>query len=569
MMDPGSLPLPSEERYKEFEERSDCQETQGRAKCNHDIKTKVRWALEVGNRKKWLNDMTLAKKIVRNCSYACMVDTSDEDYYKPCHFLYYWISREVKKGVQNPTTFQTVMNAMFTHLGRAKFWSGCTNVCTNLYNDNMSLNIFNWSNTLFDYEYNYNYIIKNQRSNDYCSSAKYTGQLTKAKEAYSGLCKNCGSSGDKYCEEFKGRYMKNGVCNPEELPKITCPKEEKTLSDSDSEEQSDDDGTGPEGILGEEEELDALKSKLPYYEKLDNGSTGCGNDSSNIVTVIENTINSYTAVRKNAEEIVSAWCYTYDMKNKGTPHNNYCDFLYYWIGSTVLNGQWNVYELGKLMGEIYQKLTQWKAILGCNNMYTNIRKETFNHRKEVFEHFQKYKIMKTQLTKRMGGSSSNMRKCTKAYDTYLKEVIKALGDEYTKCNAADKKNANDPYCIHFLAMCKECNPKDLSNLKCEVPKELEHQTTQTSQTQSQASSAGIDGSTPSTADPTIPAAVMSGGLATIGIPAIAFFLYKVITRKNMCSMKEEGTVETEERKEDQPLDVTNLTRTHSQKMTTP
>ncbi|ANQ10417.1 KIR protein [Plasmodium coatneyi] len=338
----------------------------------------------------------------------------------------------------------------------------------------------------------------------------YHQHIQKIEEACARVIRDCrDNDDDPFCMWFNEENKKDKeYCGQQKLNELKCNKVEDELGES--------------GILGSNH-LNQVKSTLPYYKELDGGSKGCDKDS-NIVQNVKDVLRRNIAVDNNAERIVDAWCYTYGIMNGNSSNNEYCDALYYWIGHTVSNGSWDVRDLRELIKDLYQEFKGWKPIAGCNSWDTNISDDLFNERKQVFDYLQQCNIIKAQLQQSKEALSSNKAKCEQSYYNHLEEVIKKLTAEETKCKQEQGGSVTDPYCKSFLAMCQQCAPQELSKLKCEVPKteETEHQT----QTQPQTEDiTALAGSTSSTADPTIPAAV-SGGLATIGIPAIAFFLYK-------------------------------------------
>ncbi|ANQ10314.1 KIR protein [Plasmodium coatneyi] len=417
-----------------------------------------------------------------------------------------------KLGAHEP---KVVMNEVYNKL--EKFTSQGN--CTNLYPD-ISWDIFERGKKIFDCNYDYA-TLQGKKENTYTRCLRYKENLDDAKEAYRKVKEICTDGGtDKYCREF---LKKNGDQKYKQPQELTCPEEEKTLSDSDSEEQSDYDGTGTEGILGSKQ-LEKVKSELKEYQELERGSKDCDNGSK--VRELGGILTSYTLVQNGAQEIVDAWCYAHKKWAVSLPKDDLCYALYFWIGHTILENRKYADDLWGIMKAIYPKLTTWKPIKGCDSVGTKIDEDTFNERKQVFEYIQQCKIMKKQLEQsRRSASSNNKAKCEQSYYTHLEDVIKKLTAEETKCKQEQGGSANDPYCKRFLAMCQQCDPKDLSKLKCEkVEPKTEESTTSNYQAPSTEDTitSPSEGSNNTTTTIAVPSA-----LAAVGLPTIAaFLLYK-------------------------------------------
>ncbi|GAB67778.1 KIR-like CYIR protein [Plasmodium cynomolgi strain B] len=354
------------------------------------------------------------------------------DHTKPygqwCHLFYYWLGDKVKDNLRLGS-FPQVMKKIYSKLPEEQ----CNGKCIDIYPD-IYEQLFGWSKDIFDSFYNYNVAKSTEKGGKIPWCEKYNNSLEGATTAYGQVQKLCASDGAEYCiiwnksKEYFPNGPQNLKCTAEQeleekgaqenlgatsgdtqSPRGHSQEEApRTHGDGQSHDQAhltdypteagDGDGDEP-GILGEKQ-LDLLKSKLPYYEKLYKGSTECDNGSA--VKKIEGILRSYTYYEKGAEEIVKAWCNASGMVRNDTLDSEYCYALYFWIGDQVLKSPGNVTDFEGIMSEIYQKLTTWKPIEGCNNMETNIEEKIFEQRKGVFDYFQQYEIMKKQLEKRGG-----------------------------------------------------------------------------------------------------------------------------------------------------------------------
>ncbi|ANQ07953.1 KIR protein [Plasmodium coatneyi] len=499
--------LPSEEVYRKFKESI------GNSNCNSvgGIRSKVQTYHFI---KKY------SDKISSAYCYAQENETdklSDDD---RCGFLYYWLG-DIMESEDRNNRFSFIIGNMYNLLRQLEPKCNCNNIYRST-----SETIFDKSRKIFDYEYNIKALQKRDNCSDYSDGQKYDLHREEAQKEYEWLCENCGVGDAGYCEKIKG---KNRECKNKGPVELECPRKKPSSGDdfdNDSAAQQDDEPEeldDPEGILGSTH-LDRVKSKLKQYEELSGGSGGCGNDSGNILQSVKSTLQSNIGVDNNAEKILGAWCYTYEKKNGSNPINEYCDYLYYWIGDTLLNGSLSVRNLKDLMSDLFPKLNSWKSIKGCDKIETTADESEFNRRKQVFEYLQQCKIMKAQLKGNSKTPPTQKPKCTQAYDTYLKEVVNALKSEYTKCSGPDRKRSvSDSYCTNFLAMCQQCNPEQLSQLKCEVPK-----TEESIASNYQASSTEDTITSPSENSSSItPTTVISSIVPIIGLPLTALLLYKV------------------------------------------
>ncbi|CAA9990237.1 KIR protein [Plasmodium knowlesi strain H] len=374
---------------------------------------------------------------------------------------------------------------------------------------------FRVAKILFDYKKDENKISEQLRGqlngrNKKCND-KYYAHLQAINEAYSKSCDKCKNSEQgkwtDWCPEFKKLFTDYETVSNLNL---NC----KKLGDVE------------EGDTLEDEHLNVVKARLKLYEEFDTGSDDCGNGS--ILQTIKDTISKHTDVDHGAEAVVGSWCSAYNKRTEWDtlPNDEYCHFLYYSIGHTLLEKNKHIRDVVDIMKELFPHLKGWKSITGCGNFDTSLDETEFNRRKGIFEKFQQLKIMKEQLRKSKGVpslSSSALQgaKCTKSYDDHLKDVITFLKNEHTKCTTGDERT--QPYCKNFLQMCPQCNPSQLSILTCEVDPKTQTSTNDQSQNQQQGTYTGTDNTS------TNIAAGVPGALGAIGLPAIGFLLYKVIT----------------------------------------
>ncbi|CAA9990138.1 KIR protein [Plasmodium knowlesi strain H] len=541
--------LPSKLKYDTFKNgTATCNSVGGSGNpgCSTQLINKVLRALQGKGIGSDLDN--LAKEIVSSHYYACSSGigmSSREDEW--CYWFYYWLGDQIKDKLKNGHTFEQVMQTIYGSL----IITGFSCKCSNLYRD-MNETIFENIKKLFDYTHDCNHI-KGKISSASTSTGleaeikcfpKYKVYLTAAVTACNELKSECqrynGGSGfpqNNYCSLYQQVCQSNGsVSGGTETGGNNIPKPSELLTqltdaenklqhsqvEAQVEEQDEEMITVTSTKELTEEHLNTVKAESKYYEELSENSEECAGDSTT-VEYIKNLLLSHTTVDINTDRIMQAWCHAHrEWGGTLPPHGERCHSLYYWVGSQIFKGTWYVSKFEELMNNLFSKLQSWKPITGCSNLYPNIGKDEFNRKKEIFEHLQQYHTMKRQLEQSIGGgkgtkapspSPSQRAKCDQIYSNHLKDVIKSLTDEYTKCTTGNKNT--EPYCSNFLQMCSQCKPDELTKLECEVTTTTEGQTSESaaSSSSSDSTSGGVGGA-------------VGGGLASVALPAIGFYLYK-------------------------------------------
>ncbi|ANQ07438.1 KIR protein [Plasmodium coatneyi] len=206
--------LPSQKIYNELEQRKGCPTLPGGQKCCSKVESGKNRDLEdtLGI---YTYSKNYAKEITGNWYHASEIGGDTLSHEERCKFLYYWTGTKIKEKVGRRATLESAMKEIYEHLARF----ACNNRCTNFYDDNSSLIIFENGKKLFDYYYDYAALKQSTDCNAILCSSTYEQYLEEAKKAYStisGICNNGGSSGI-YCSEFKSKVTKGDISEPTDL----------------------------------------------------------------------------------------------------------------------------------------------------------------------------------------------------------------------------------------------------------------------------------------------------------------------------------------------------------------
>ncbi|CAA9987822.1 KIR protein [Plasmodium knowlesi strain H] len=210
--------------------------------------------------------------------------------------------------------------------------------------------------------------------------------------------------------------------------------------------------------------------------------------------------------------VLAAWKYV-AQKKKGEGNNQefgkYCNFFYYWLGDKIPSSVDAIFTFANTMGTVYGVLMKSGIENGCpiiNTSY-NITREIFTKRKKVFDYYEDYQTIFDQLP---GGQNW----CGTDYKEYMETLSEVYQDAIANCG----NDSSDPCCAKYNSenigsnKYKELLGKDCTAAASVAGREL----------------SGLQGtstivSTDSTTS--IPGAV-GGGLVSVALPTIGFFLYK-------------------------------------------
>ncbi|ANQ07361.1 KIR-like CYIR protein [Plasmodium coatneyi] len=253
------------------------------------------------------------------------------------------------------------------------------------------------------------------------------------------------------------------------------------------------------------EDMEQLPSYGQFYKKFDTGRTGC--EAEPWVQGLKDTVDGHhSTIEVHMDKIVGAWCCMSKMpEGNNLNYNERCNFLYYWIGDFLFGELGDDAEivmdlLNSICKYIKSTYPKEKDKVICET----IDKDKFKRRKLIFDYWHDYTTLKGLISK----SGDN---CTSKYGIYLGTVEQAYSGIQKFCQS----NQTDPYCSEFNKQCNQYCTNGKLNLKCpSAYTEQQEDTTLKAVTSPTANSIGTT------------AAAIPSALATLALPAAAFFLYK-------------------------------------------
>ncbi|CAA9990791.1 KIR protein [Plasmodium knowlesi strain H] len=310
---------------------------------------------------------------------------------------------------------------------------------------------------------------------------------------------------------------------------------------------------------GEIKDLKKLPSKTNYYDKFESSGYICSSSGTEPPEqekqLRQKLKEEYKEVYILTSLITKAYCVACKMKEGAPQDNTPCRFLYYWLGNEIRSyiGQ---HKLSDVLQAIYRELSDVGGGHKCEITYKDVEndEELFKYRKKVFEHDHDYDTVQSYL--RQGNTD-----CLDNWTWYEVDILPACNAVSAYCSKP--QNMRIDYCTEFEGKYKKhCYQKlDDSNCKLVLVSESQtHVTRPDSRDGPTAESAatctgnqntgspkpgstgtcnpgssGSDGGgshskggeeASSSSDGGNIVGSVSGGLATVGLPAIGFLLYK-------------------------------------------
>ncbi|CAA9987101.1 KIR protein [Plasmodium knowlesi strain H] len=515
--------LPSEQKYKIFGMRESCAATYGDQNKNENIVQRVGETVGL-----WTRAENYARKIVEAYCHASTETVTDSThYYEPCYFFYFWLGDLLKdKFKRTNLDLNSVMGPAYIQLGKFQFKNAQNKrKCENLYED-IGKNVFDQRKIIFDYAYNHRTLHNDSREEkEFLCSTACAQYVKSAGDAYSSAIGACGSdaSGDKFCQELKTEYSKYFDNNHK--PKWKCTPVTEEESENEEEEDDDDDDNPLLNIaVLEESKLSQLPSRTTYYTKFDQGRSICeeGGDWT-WVNQLKVALAEDSDIGENAEKIAKGLCYVQKMGDPPSENNKYCDFYYFWVGSILRSKFKDNSFFKKIMNKIKEDVeAKGGTDHKCYFKFPMKRKSYFYNSKLLLDYYKDKDDMKSHLEKNGDGV---VAKCSDPYYKYFLHAHKAYNYMKSKCGNGDKQSINNEWCAKFKEIYGDCSNggEDDGKSHCEVAVDSLKSCIEDSKPET------MDTTSSSTANNTgsVTTGVVAGStLATVGLPAIGFFLYK-------------------------------------------
>ncbi|ANQ10401.1 Uncharacterized protein PCOAH_00042200 [Plasmodium coatneyi] len=450
------------------------------------VRSALQGALQI-----WLRDNGYTDDIIGRYCYACSQKKEDSlPTDTPCYFFYYWLGTKIKNKLEG-RSFVYAMKSIYQTMEPIKFG----NMCTNIY-PNISWDMFERSKTLFDYWYNYINAKAQLESSEFRCNPEKKAYLSTALLAYNGVQDDCDKSRiskhSTYCMNIRTKYQ---TCNPYVLLSEDCGQEYGERTELRTEELQ-----GRSGPL--------LYSEW-IYDMLQQGGTA-STGSNTLANAPLTDVTGYSEFHDWLPTIGGAWNLVSKIKKRDQDDNTICLGFYYWLGHLLFN-DCGLQSISDCINRIYQELKKLSHENKCGPLSHHNSEDDFKGHKKIFELSQDYNPKKEQLQNYYDSCSNyyrnNVRKTPPtSFPSDVKEQCKNDSGEDTTTNT---------YCTKFKTTYETYCTKNPWEVGCEVFKPETKKIGDETATLSVSTGAG-----------TVAPIVSSVFGTLVGLPAIAFLLYK-------------------------------------------
>ncbi|ANQ09656.1 KIR protein [Plasmodium coatneyi] len=179
-------------------------------------------------------------------------------------------------------------------------------------------------------------------------------------------------------------------------------------------------------------------------------------------TRISNNVGSDQGLAGMKSMFPKAYCCACKMNKDNPSNDDWCHFLYYWIGDIVSEDS-DISKWTKTLEDIYNAFTDISIQNKCNIVYKNkVPWDIFYNRRTVFDYWKDSDAIKAILE----GSGPN---CSEQYGYYLDTMLSS----YFAVSAHCTKNKGDDYCKSFWVQNKDDILMKLLKLQCESDNKLQ------------------------------------------------------------------------------------------------
>ncbi|ANQ05998.1 KIR protein, partial [Plasmodium coatneyi] len=439
----------------------------------------------------WLKS---SKEMIMN-AYCCAHKLKGKEQFDdaPCHFFYYWVGENFLKSTGN-RDLGDFMKEIYETLKKAPY----NHKCKIEYDADVNWDLFKQMKEVYDFFYDYSTIRSNAHQYDTKDGSEYSKYLRRISGACIVAKAQCPYKGDHpYCAWYNEK--KEDYCGKELSELRTKPK--------------------PNPDSNQECNWEELPSE-ERYKKFDEPEKYTVEDTpqckkETAENYLSNALSNYGSIKDHISNIAKAWCYVAggaEEKKGGKERelkNDLYYLFYYWVGDKVWNTESTKTSFPKVMDAIYQKLWAVLSGISCGLIEKDIDESTFGNMRKVFDYSLNYTTIRGCVQTSPPPGSKYIEECAK----YVEEVAEAYSamEQYCAQHVQPRKTC----CRHFEEMFKE-NGDSTIRKPSELKSELDS-LQKTTLTQAEIISSTTTSNTP---------AVASSTIALIGIPALAFYLYK-------------------------------------------
>ncbi|CAA9987804.1 KIR protein [Plasmodium knowlesi strain H] len=401
--------------------------------------------------------------------------------------------------------------------------------CEVKYEDADKIN-FGLRKRIHDFTYNYNTV---QSLIEGCTSENYL-KFLRYLQGISGACKiveaDCPEEEERgsgtYCKDYREKYKVYCETKVKELQKkLTTSSPCKPNPNPNQAGSSGSFSDAPQGVVDLADVEDDLNKWLPSkiaYNGIVNNEVTCG-DYGNLISGVVEAVKRHSKVDDEANSIAKYFCYAYKNKGSGPWDGSPCSYVYYHVGNTYSTAFDDHESFWKFMGTVSEQLGKLPVDGGnkCQIDLSYTDRKDFIWEKRVYDYYRDHEAVQKKL---QDGDSP----CSTELDQYLTEAAIGCKLIHRYCNGKTEGEGK-AFCDKFKTKYDEHKPEELLGEKC--ISNLEDEISAYAET-SDIISNGESGEDTVSAEiaPIFSFArdgpIASSGLAAVGLPAIAYFLYK-------------------------------------------
>ncbi|ANQ06704.1 KIR protein [Plasmodium coatneyi] len=237
-------------------------------------------------------------------------------------------------------------------------------------------------------------------------------------------------------------------------------------------------------------------------------------------------------IRPVMSRIARGWCNAFKIQQDKEPLGGKpWDFFYYWLGTRVKQN-WKEENFSEIIGTIYDSFPKdQKSMSICTDKYPGISESLFEKSKELFDFFYNYDTAKDELTRRglltYEGCNKSLKGAEEAYQS-IKSACTGEIEHSTYCGKLTAEygkyfdNGESKWACPQDSTRAEKPQEDVKIRKEEEEVEEEDEDLAEVQSKGQEDEEGEQGPVGGVVAP----AAVSGALATIALPTLAYFFYK-------------------------------------------
>ncbi|KMZ88707.1 hypothetical protein PVBG_05563 [Plasmodium vivax Brazil I] len=205
-------------------------------------------------------------------------------------------------------------------------------------------------------------------------------------------------------------------------------------------------------------DLENLHSNY-YYYNFDNEKGIC--EDVPFYSSIKADLEAYVSLKNDSDKLAKAFCYIYNRKkNKGENFDNeFCDYLYYWIGEKVFNKLNNKSYFSNIISMLYHRLNKTDISEICKPLYINISFEDFRNNKLLYE-YSKDHVNISHHTVYVNAT------CDEEYNKVMRNYIDTYKDAYSDCYEKHEQRYD---CNTFFNLFEKDQYSKLTSFNCKVP----------------------------------------------------------------------------------------------------